>query len=813
MKRILHTLAVALLCCLRAVAIDLPAWNDDSSIVLRSDSIRTAAGQRQTNLTLAVFHPIDAVTAAQFNFAIQDEQGAVVRVLQGGRTLHPGEAVEFSVAWDGRDAKGNMLGRGAYTVEASVDLDSPSSTAPSGVLPGMEPGKRVTHIAQRRSVSLELAPVEAAPVAVAPLATQTVTLNSAVGQDPAFPFNHYYGTLHSQTTFSDGGHPNDSTCAASTTHSAGDFTPAQAYAYARNTAHLDFFGITDHNHLFDAACTGCSAAQIIQRYHDGLAAAVSANVDGSFVAIYGQEWGFIANPDFPNEGHVGLFEVPKLFGWDPSGCTIGSNCFYEVFTDPAGVNYPAMYTAALANPSPFGAFGQFNHPSDGTKSAAGEGVDFDSLQYTTNGDDLIHSIAVISGPATDPSTAGTDTGFRYAGEPVNGPNYSAFNSIDMYNRALSAGFHVAPAADSDVHCSNYGTSTRDRTVFAATSLTKPALFDAWHHRRMYATSLPTAQLAFTMQANGSTFFMGDGGIRTQGPVATSGSITLHSSVFDSAGHTVTSIKIKEPISGATNGSFNLVASSSTSPFDFTFTPATGKHTYYVYVTLNSGDEMWSAPIWINQGTSTTPDYSISATPASVTVTAGGSASYTATVAPTGGFTGAVTFSVSGLPAGATAGFNPGSLTTSGNSTLTVTTSSSTPAGSYSLTITGTSGSLVHSTTVTLVVNGPGGGGDFALSATPSSQTLVDPGSTTYTITVTPSGGFTGAVALKVSGLPAGVTATFSPATVTGSGTSTLKVTGACNNAASGTFTLTITGTSGSISHSITVTLVFDTSNC
>jgi len=811
MKRFLHTLAVALLCCLRAVAIDLPAWSDDSSIVLRSDSGRTAAGQRQTNLTLAVFHPIDAVTAAQFNFVILDEQGAVVRALQGARTFQPGEAVEFSVAWDGRDGKGNMLGNGQFTVEASVNLYSPSSTAPPVVLPGVEPTKRVTHISQRRSMRLELAAVEAAPVGAAALTIQTVTLNSALGQDPAFPFNHYYGTLHTQTTFSDGGHPNNSTCAASTTHSAGDFTPAQAYAYARNTAHLDFLGITDHNHLFDAACTGCSAAQIIQRYHDGLAAAASANVDGSFVAIYGQEWGFISNPDFPNEGHVGLFEVPKLFGWNPSGCTIGVNCSYEVFTDPAGVNYPTMYTAALANPSLFGAFGQFNHPSDGTKSAAGEGVDFDALRYTTDGDDLIHSIAVISGPATDPSITGTDTGNRYAGEPVNGPNYSPFNSIDMYNRALSAGFHVAPAADSDVHCSNYGTSTRDRTVFAATSLTKAALFDAWHHRRMYATSLPTAQMAFTMNANGSTFFMGDGGIRTAGPVATSGAITLHASAFDSAGHTVTSIKIKEPVAGATNGSFNLVANSSTSPFDFTFTPATGKHAYYVYVTLNSGDEMWSAPIWINQGAS--PDYSISASPASVAVTPGGTASYTATVTPAGGFTGAVTFSVSGLPAGTTAGFTPASVTTSGNSTLTVTTSSTTPAGNYPLTITGTSGSLVHSTTVTLVVTAPGGAGDFALSATPSSRTLVDPGSTTYTITVTPSGGFTGAVALKVRGLPAGVTATFTPATVTGSGTSTLKLTGACNNATSGTFKLTITGTSGIISHSITITLVIDTSNC
>ena len=362
-----------------------------------------------------------------------------------------------------------------------------------------------------------------------------------------------------------------------------------------------------------------------------------------------------------------------------------------------------MYTTALANPSQWGAFGQFNHPSDGTKSAAGEGVDFDAFQYTTDGDDLIHSIAVISGPAADPSTTGTDTGNRYAGEPVNGPNYSPFDSIDMYHRALSAGFHVAPAADSDVHCSNYGTSTRDRTVFAATSLTKAALFDAWHHRRMYATSLPTAQMAFTMNANGNTFFMGDGGVRTVGPVATSGAITLHASAFDSAGHTVSSIKIKEPVAGATNGSFNLIASSTTSPFDFTFTPVGGKHAYYAYITFNSGDEMWSAPIWINQAAAPVPDFTLAASPASNTVVRPASTTYTVTVGALNGFTGAVNLSVSNLPRNATASFSPTSINGSGTSTLTISTASNTRTGTRTLTITGTSGTITHSATVSLTV--------------------------------------------------------------------------------------------------------------
>src|SRR5215467_1832207 len=786
MRRISQILAFTLLLCLQALAADLPAWTDDSDVVLRFDSQRIAGGQERAKLTAAIFHPIDAATDAQFTFTIQDEHGSAVRVLRGIRTFVPGQAMEFSALWDMRDESGALLSAAKYTVNVTVEMTATNAgIVQAATQAGMTQPGRVASIVQQRSIVLQ--PASGAAVQMAP------TLNSQVGQDPLFPFNHYYGTIHTQTAFSDGGHPNTSTCASSTTHAAGDFTPAQAYDYARNTAHLDFLGITDHNHLFDAACPSCTAAQVIQRYHDGLAAAASANVDGSFVAIYGMEWGYISNDSFPNEGHIGLFEVPKLFGWDPTGCTLGTDCFYEVFTDPAGVNYPAMYTKALANPSPWGAFGQFNHPSDGTKSAAGQGVDFDSFQYTTNGDDLIHTIAVISGPATDFSTAGTDTGNRYAGEPVNGPNYSPLNSIDMFNRALSAGFHVAPAADSDVHCSNYGTSTRDRTVIAATALTKAALFEALQQRRVYATSLPTAQLAFTMNANGTTFFMGDGGIRTAGPVATSGAITLHSSVFDSAGHTVTSIKIKEPVAGATNGSFNLVASSSASPFDFTFTPAAGKHTYYVYVTLNSGDEMWSAPIWINQAGS--PDFSISASPASQTVTAGGSGSYTTTISALSGFAGTVNLSISGLPGGATASFNPASVAGAGNSTLSVATSSTTPAGNYTLTITGTSGTLTHSTTVVLVVNAVTP--DFSISATPASQTVTRGSSVTYTVTVGSLNGFTGTVTLSATGLPPRATATFNPASIAGSGSSTLTITTA-NKTPAGTRTLTISGTSGSL---------------
>src|SRR5207247_5416393 len=61
---------------------------------------------------------------------------------------------------------------------------------------------------------------------------------------------------------------------------------------------------------------------------------------------------------------------------------------------------------------------------------------------------------------------------------------------------------------------------------------------------------------------------------------------------------------------------------------------------------------------ISTGPAPAPDFSLSVTPASQTVVAGGSTSYTATITPTGGFSGQVNLSASGLPAGATGNFTP-----------------------------------------------------------------------------------------------------------------------------------------------------------
>ncbi len=101
-----------------------------------------------------------------------------------------------------------------------------------------------------------------------------------------------------------------------------------------------------------------------------------------------------------------------------------------------------------------------------------------------------------------------------------------------------------------------------------------------------------------------------------------------------------------------------------------------------------------------------PDFSLTVTPSSQVVARAASTSYTVTISPAGGFSGSVALSASGLPSGAVASFNPASVNGSGSSTMTVTTASATPSGTYNPTISGSSGSLHHSASVALVVSAP-----------------------------------------------------------------------------------------------------------
>ena len=196
------------------------------------------------------------------------------------------------------------------------------------------------------------------------------------------------------------------------------------------------------------------------------------------------------------------------------------------------------------------------------------------------------------------------------------------------------------------------------------------------------------------------------------------------------------------------------------------------------------------------------DFSISANPTTVSVQAGASGSSTISTTLVSGTAESITFSASGLPAGAIAAFNPTSVSTGGASTLTLTTSTTTPGGSYAITVTGTAPSATHSTTVTLTVAGGPPAPDFALSISPTSASTKAGTSVTYSVTVTPSGGFTGSVTLTATSLPPNATATFAPNPTTSGSTMTV----ATRTGTLGTFTVTVSGTSGSLTHSASASL-------
>ena len=197
-----------------------------------------------------------------------------------------------------------------------------------------------------------------------------------------------------------------------------------------------------------------------------------------------------------------------------------------------------------------------------------------------------------------------------------------------------------------------------------------------------------------------------------------------------------------------------------------------------------------------------PDFSLAASPATQSINVGGSTSYTITQSALNGYTGTVSFSVTGLPAGATPTFTPASVTGSGTATLGIATATSVAPGTYGLTITGTDGTLTHSASVTLIISTP----DFSLSAAPSSQTINQGSLTSYTVTLNPISGYSGTVTFSASGMPAGVTASFNPVNLTGSGSTALNISTAFTTTP-GTYPLTITGTDGTLTHTTSVTLV------
>ncbi|WP_222853997.1 S8 family serine peptidase [Fodinicola acaciae] len=177
--------------------------------------------------------------------------------------------------------------------------------------------------------------------------------------------------------------------------------------------------------------------------------------------------------------------------------------------------------------------------------------------------------------------------------------------------------------------------------------------------------------------------------------------------------------------------------------------------------------------WAHQQLGDQPSggFSLAASPAAGQVRAGDYVSTTITSTAADSGSEKVDLTATGLPAGATATFQPATVDSGANAKLTVQTTSSTPDGDYTITVSGKGSSTTKTTTYKLTV-GAGSPSNLKVTASPAAGTASRGGVARTTITV--SGG-TGSVNLSANGAGLQLNPFFSPQTVSGGGTSTMTV--------------------------------------
>lgn len=184
---------------------------------------------------------------------------------------------------------------------------------------------------------------------------------------------------------------------------------------------------------------------------------------------------------------------------------------------------------------------------------------------------------------------------------------------------------------------------------------------------------------------------------------------------------------------------------------------------------------------------------------------GKSATFTLAVTAVNGFAGSVALTAK-TPSGVTVSFNPSTVKAGASSTVTLTAANGTAAATDSVVITATSGAISATTSVSLAVLPLP---TLSVSVASAKVVVVQAKTVTVAVTATTGGSYAGAVNLAVTGLPAGVTATwssngFSPAGSSNTvSTLTLK---AASTAALNSTTLTISASGDALQSKANCTL-------
>ena len=211
---------------------------------------------------------------------------------------------------------------------------------------------------------------------------------------------------------------------AHTDHSDGRGTPQEAYDYARNVGHVDYFSVTDHNFGKFTA----------ERFYSVMPAlAEEKNEDGKFAALYGYEMTYGAGTGY--YGHANIIPPKEIF-WTKLSLD-------EWYDEMARVGEDGV--------------GQFNHPGD-------KWGNFNDFKYDERMDKIFSIMEIRI----------TEYGISCIEEE--------------YDRALRMGWHISPVSNEDTHGANWTTSREETGAVLAEELTRENILDGMRKNRTYATT-------------------------------------------------------------------------------------------------------------------------------------------------------------------------------------------------------------------------------------------------------------------------------------------------------------------------------------
>ncbi len=370
-------------------------------------------------------------------------------------------------------------------------------------------------------------------------------------------YHYYFGNIHAHSGYSDGN--KDSL-------TSGMYTPYQDFMYAKESQHIDFYGISEHNHS-NAGMTSK------QNYYNGIADAELATVEDSFVALYGMEWGIISQG-----GHVLIYGYDSLIGWE--------NNLYDEYVQPT--DFHGLWNVINSKPN---CFGYLAHPA---------ADDFDSLlikPWDATADQAVVGMPFRSGPAFSQN-------FTYS-NPSTGSYWS------RYTQLLKQGYHVGIGLDHDTHYSVFGRSQQGRMGLLAPTLTKNDMMYALRKMHFYSTDDWNFRPEFKINEQPM------GSILEQ-----SGNPTIFIDCIDlDLSETVSAMYIYHGVPGSGQQATLLTQINGLSMATYTDTLLNGE-TYYYYARIvqADGDEIFTSPIWYTRNDASTEvlpvaSYSTDASPA------------------------------------------------------------------------------------------------------------------------------------------------------------------------------------------------------